>query len=63
MTIRKDVIAVLSVEPRSVPAIARDLAMTRGDADRLELHPILVLALIANLAIVVYLFRRNEVFE
>jgi uncharacterized membrane protein (DUF2068 family) len=28
-----------------------------------ELHPIRVLVLIANLAIVVYLFRRKEVFE
>jgi hypothetical protein len=40
MTIRKDLIALLGAEPRSVSAIARDLGLTRGDAEENLRHAI-----------------------
>ena len=33
MTFRKDLLALLSVRPRSVSSLARDLGLTRGDVE------------------------------
>jgi hypothetical protein len=40
MTIRKDVIALLGAEPRSVSAVARELGLNRGDAEEDLRHAI-----------------------
>lgn len=33
MTVRKDLVKLLSAEPRSVSSVARELGLTRGDAE------------------------------
>ena len=40
MTIRKDLITLLSHQPRSVSAIARELGLTRGDVEEDLRHAI-----------------------
>ena len=40
MTLRKDLITLLSNQPRSVSAIARDLGLTRGDVEEDLRHAI-----------------------
>ena len=40
MTVRKDLLQNLSIQPRSVSSIARDLGLKRGDAEEHLLHAI-----------------------